>query len=34
MAWRITDRVVEGEIDNTVRNRVTGWIRLKGLDDP
>jgi hypothetical protein len=28
MAWRIADLVVEGEIDNTVKGRVIGWIRL------
>ncbi len=28
MAWRIADLVVEGEIDNTVKGCVTGWVRL------
>ena len=30
MAWRIHDHVVEGEIDNTVKGRVTGWLRIVG----
>jgi hypothetical protein len=34
MAWRITDLVVDGELDNTVEGRVTGWLRLVGLDEP
>ena len=34
MAWRITDLVVDGELDNTVKGRVTGWLRLVGLDEP
>ncbi|MCC5806928.1 MAG: hypothetical protein JJU00_11430 [Opitutales bacterium] len=28
MAWRIAEQVVEGEIDNRTKGRVTGWIRL------
>jgi hypothetical protein len=34
MAWRISDSVVDGELDNTVKGRVTGWIRLSGRPDP
>jgi hypothetical protein len=30
MAWRFTNLVEGGEIDNTVRGRVAGWIRLTG----
>lgn len=30
MAWRIADLVVDGELDNTVKGRVTGWLRLVG----
>jgi hypothetical protein len=33
MAWRITDMVIEGELDNTIKGRVTGWLRLTGLDE-
>lgn len=28
MAWRIDEQVLEGEIDNRSKGRVTGWIRL------
>jgi hypothetical protein len=34
MAWRISDSVVDGELDNTVKGRVTGWIRLSGRPEP
>lgn len=34
MAWRITDLVESGEIDNTQRDRVFGWIRLTGRAEP
>jgi len=33
MAWRITDLIVEGELDNTVKGRVGGWLRLAGRDE-
>lgn len=33
MAWRITNLVVEGELDNTVKGCVSGWLRLTGRDD-
>jgi hypothetical protein len=34
MAWRIEANVVRGEIDNTVRDCVTGRIWLAGRDEP
>lgn len=34
MAWRFSDLVVDGELDNTVRGRVAGWIRLDGRAEP
>jgi hypothetical protein len=34
MAWRFTDLVEDGELDNTVKGRVTGWIRLTGRAEP
>ena len=34
MAWRVADLVIEGEIDNTSKGRVTGWIKLAGREDP
>ncbi|NJK92999.1 MAG: hypothetical protein HC904_14970 [Blastochloris sp.] len=34
MAWRIEEQVVNGEIDNTVRGRVTGRIWLVGQLEP
>lgn len=34
MAWRIHDQVVRGEIDNRVKGRVTGSIRLTGREEP
>ena len=34
MAWRITDHMVDGELDNTVKGRVTGWLRLTGRGEP
>jgi len=33
MAWRPYDQLVEGELDNTVPGKVTGWLRFVGLDD-
>lgn len=32
MAWRPTPYLVAGELDNTVRGRVTGWMYYIGLD--
>ena len=34
MAWRIDAAVIRGEIDNRVRDRVTGWIWFAGRTDP
>jgi hypothetical protein len=34
MAWRITDYVEHGEIDNRSRDQVTGRIWIRGLDEP
>jgi hypothetical protein len=31
MAWRPTDYLLEGELDNTHPGRVTGWMRFAGL---
>jgi len=31
MAWRPSEQLIEGELDNTVRGRVTGWMRFAGL---
>lgn len=28
MAWRIQDQIVDGEIDNRQRDRITGWLRM------
>jgi hypothetical protein len=30
MAWRPSEYVIEGELDNTVQGKVTGWIKLFG----
>lgn len=32
MAWRPTEFFLEGELDNTVPGKVTGWMRFAGLD--
>lgn len=34
MAWRIADRVVGGQIDNTIKGKVTGWIEVIGRSEP
>ena len=34
MAWRLADVFIRGEIDNTVKGRVTGSIELSGLLEP
>lgn len=31
MAWRPTQHLIEGELDNTHLGRVTGWMRFAGL---
>jgi hypothetical protein len=30
MAWRPSEYLIEGELDNTVRGRVTGWMKFFG----
>lgn len=32
MAWRPTEYLLNGELDNTQPGKVTGWMRLAGLD--
>ena len=34
MAWRPSDWVLEGELDNTKLGWTIGWIRLQGRDEP
>lgn len=34
MAWRPSEYLAGGELDNTVPGKVTGWIRFVGLKDP
>ena len=31
MAWRPTQYLIEGELDNTQPGKVTGWMRFAGL---
>ena len=33
MAWRPYDQFVEGELDNTICGKVTGWMKFVGLSD-
>jgi hypothetical protein len=33
MAWRPTKYLLEGELDNTVLGKVTGWMRFAGLKE-
>jgi len=33
MAWRPTDYLVEGELDNTNPGKVTGWMRFAGMKE-
>lgn len=33
MAWRPTNYLLEGELDNTVRGKVTGWMRFVGMKE-
>ena len=33
MAWRPTKYLVEGELDNTYRGKVTGWMQFAGLKE-
>lgn len=32
MAWRPTRYLLEGELDNTKRGRVTGWMKFAGIN--
>jgi len=34
MAWRPYENLIEGELDNTVTGKVTGWIMFLGMDEP
>lgn len=33
MAWRPTEYLLEGELDNTCPNKVTGWMKFAGLKE-
>jgi len=33
MAWRPTQHLIEGELDNTNPGKVTGWMRFAGMDE-
>lgn len=33
MAWRPNDQFIEGVLDNTVPNKVTGWMKFAGMDE-
>ena len=33
MAWRPTQHLIEGELDNTWPNKVTGWMKFAGMKD-
>jgi len=33
MAWRPTEYLLEGELDNTQPGRVTGWMRFGGMNE-
>lgn len=33
MAWRPTQYVLEGELDNTMPGKVTGWMRFAGVNE-
>lgn len=34
MAWRPSEWVLEGELDNTQRGWTIGWVRIQGRDEP
>lgn len=34
MAWRPTHLLIEGELDNTVRGKITGFMKFYGLNEP
>ncbi len=33
MAWRPTEYLIEGELDNTTPGKVTGWMRFAGIKE-
>ena len=33
MAWRPTRYLIEGELDNTISGKVTGWMRFAGIKE-
>lgn len=33
MAWRITEYLIEGELDNTYLGKVTGWMQFAGMKE-
>jgi hypothetical protein len=33
MAWRPSEQLIEGELDNTVLGKVTGWMKFSGLNE-
>lgn len=33
MAWRPTRFLIEGVLDNTIKNRVTGWMKFTGMKE-
>ena len=33
MAWRPNEQFVCGELDNTVPNKVTGWMQFAGMKE-
>jgi len=33
MAWRPTQYLCEGELDNTNPNKVTGWMKFAGMKE-
>ncbi|MBP7937746.1 MAG: hypothetical protein KA354_24165 [Phycisphaerae bacterium] len=33
MAWRPTEYLIEGELDNTTPGKVAGWMRFAGIDE-
>ena len=34
MAWRRTEQILDGELDNTTPGWTIGWIRLRGRTEP
>ena len=33
MAWRPTEQLIKGELDNTIPGKVTGWMRFAGIKE-